>query len=174
MEKLKKALVIILAVLSIASTLSLVAWGVTRTVKGIQMNFDCIYYLKRAADASTVEMAKNELAKAIEYAEKNALTEGIVSIVLEDPRNDVGFWYNNMKEAYKELDQLPENATSMEKTNVLMKLRESLIDEGSGVTHPIGISIYPNNVFYFWWAMISLIAACGLWFITYQAWYEWW
>lgn len=174
MKKFKKAVVVILAVLSVASTLSLVAWAGIRVVKAVKMNFDCITYVKRAADASTVEIAKNELAKAIQYAEENALTEGIVSIVLEDPSNDVGFWYNNMKEAYKELDQLPENTTSMEKTNVLMKLRESLIDEGNGVTHPLGISIYPNNVFYFWWAMISLIATCGLWFITRLAWYEWW
>ena len=54
-----------------------------------------------------------------------------------------------MTESYEELDKLPETATSLEKTNVLMKLRETLTDEsedGTEVTVPNGISIYPNNV----------------------------
>ena len=77
------------------------------------------------------------------------------------------FWYKNMKAAYEELDSLPEDATDLEKTNMLMKLRESLVDSAEdciSVTHPEGISIYPDNVLYFWWGLLSFIA--GLFFFV--------
>lgn len=137
-----------------------VSWGAVRAVKAIQFNQNCIQYIKRAADASSVELAKEELAKVINYCEKNDLTEGVVSIILSQPKNDVGYWYKNLTTAYAELDSLAEDASSVERTNMLMKIRETLTDaEESGVevTYPNGISVYPNNVGYFLWAILSLV-----------------
>lgn len=159
----------IFMVFAIIATLLFCAGCAVRIIKAVQFNTNCEQYLKRAADANTVETAKEELAKAISYAEENNLTEGVVSIFLHQPKNDIGFWYNNMKEAYAELENLPEDATSLEKTNVLMKLRETLTDEkesGISVTHPDGISIYPNNVMYFWWISLSFIAWCVFWIMV--------
>ncbi len=156
-------------VLAIIATMVFGAWGTVRIVNAVEFNTNCKQYLKRAADANTVETAKEELAKAISYAEDNNLTEGVVSIFLRQPKNDVGYWYKNMTEAYEELENLPEDATSLEKTNVLMKLRETLTDEtdsGVSVTVPNGISIYPNNVAYFWWGMLSFILALLFWIMT--------
>lgn len=167
---MKKAAIFFL-VLAIISTVVFGAWAAVRIVKVVQLDLGCVQYLKRAADASTVETAKEELAKAISYAEENNLTDGVVSIFLRQPGNDVGYWYNNMVEAYNELDNLPEDASSLEKTNVLMKLRETLTDEGETgviVTIPCGISIYPNNVAYFWWGLLSFLLAIVfyiLWFV---------
>ena len=152
--------------LAILFTLLFVAWGVVRIVHTVSFNLNCAAYLKRATDANTIEMAKAELAKAIEYAEKNELTEGIVSVFLQNPKNDIGFWYNNMKAAHEELDTLPEDATPLERTNVLMKLRESFTDNdnsNTAVTVPDGITIHPYNVIYFWYATITLIFACTFW-----------
>jgi len=161
-----KAAKIFLA-LAIICTLLFCVWSTVRIVKAVSFNLNCEAYIKRAADASTIEMAKTELTKAIDYAESNSLTEGIVSVFLRNPQNDIGFWYGNMKAAYEELDNLPENAAPLEKTNVLMKLRESLTDNssdnGTSVTVPEGISVYPNNVAYFWWGLLSLLAACVFW-----------
>ena len=154
-------------VMSIIFTLLFVSWMAVRIVKTIQFDFDCGAYLKRAANANTIELAKTELGKALDYVEENELTDGIVSIFLKNPSNDVGFWYKNMKSAYEELVNLPEDASSLEKTNVLMKLRESLTDSGdSGSTSiiaPSGITVYPNNVLYFWWGTLSLVAMVVLW-----------
>lgn len=166
----------IFLVLAIITTLIFAWWAVDRIVSAVDFNFGCEAYLKRAADANTVELAKENLIIAIEFAEENNLTEGIVSIFLKNPENDVGFWYENIKEAYNELCELPEDATSLEKTNMLMKLRESLTDEGESgvnVTIPEGISIYPNNVAYFWWGLISFIAACAFWILFGCAYYDW-
>jgi hypothetical protein len=157
----------IILIIAIVSTLICTGWATVRIVKSVQFDFDCKAYLKRAADANTVELAKNELGKAIEYVEENKLTEGIVSIFLKNPANDLGFWYQNMKSAYEELENLEEDSSALEKTNVLMKLRESLTDSSDGdstsVITPEGITVYPNNVIYFIWGLGSFVLMIVFW-----------
>ena len=60
----------------------------------------------------------------------------------------------------EELRMVPEGATQLEKSNILMKLRETLIDQGQivHVTVPRGISVFPHNTAYFLWALGSLFA----------------
>ena len=167
----------IFMVLAIIATIVFGAWSTVRIVKYVQFDMNCTQYIKRAADANTVETAKEELSKAISYAEENNLTEGVVSIFLNQPSNDIGYWYKNMTESYSELENLSEDATSLEKTNVLMKLRETLTDEkksGVSVTIPDGISIYPSNVLYFWWGLLSSIFCFGLWIMVLIAWLKDW
>jgi len=144
----------------IIAFISFVGWGIARTVKAVQFRFNCEQYIKRAADASSIEIAKGELEKVLSYCEDNGLTEGVVSIFFKQPKNDIGFWYQNLKMAYEELENLPEDTTTLEKTNLLMKVRETLVDtdsNGTKITLPDGISIYPYNLFYFFWTTISLI-----------------
>ena len=173
MEKATK----IVKALVIVATLVFCAWSTVRIVKAVQFDMNCTQYIKRAADANTVELAKEELAKAISYAEENNLTEGVVSIFLHQPKNDVGYWYKNLTEAYAELENLSEDATSLEKTNLLMKMRESLTDEkqsGVSVTMPDGISIYPKNIVYFWWGVLSFVFCLCFWCIAIIAWWFNW
>ncbi|SHN08233.1 hypothetical protein [Polaribacter sp. KT 15] len=104
-------------------------------------------HLKRAADANSIELALNELKTALEYIEENKLTSGYTSIIYKTPDEDLSFWYSNLKASKLELEKT-KNSTSLEKTNVLLKLRETLLDEGekgSRITYPKGISIFPNN-----------------------------
>ena len=82
---------------------------------------------------------------------------------MKQPKNDVGFWYRNMKNAYQELDNLPDDSSALEKANVLMKVRESLVDQGESsvmVTLPQDLSIFPNNVLYFWVGAFSRVYLC--------------
>ncbi len=119
-------------------------------------------YIKHAADANTVDIAHEELTKAINYLEANNMTSGSTSVIWETPDEDVGFWYKNLKASQKELAEL--NSTSaLERTNVLMKLRETLMDQGekARVTVPDGMSAFPNNALWVWlsWgALIGLLA----------------
>lgn len=130
-----------------------------RIVNAIQFSINCEQYLKRASDANTVENASMNLSKAIKYLEAHDLTNGIVSIFLHQPSNDIGYWYSNLKSALNELNSVKPEASQLEKTNILMKLRETLIDEGKGivVTTPEGISIYPHNCVMFWIGTVSLV-----------------
>ena len=159
---MKKTMVILASVF----TVIFLVWSSVRIVKEVSFYLNCKAYLQRAATANTIELAKPELVKAIEYAEQNNLTTGFVSIFLKNPTNDIGFWYNNIKASYDELEKISDDASALEKTNVLMKLRESLTeryDGGTKIVVPSGISIYPNNVVYFWLGTLSCTGMCVFW-----------
>lgn len=158
--------------IAIVFTLLFSFWMAARIVKSVQFDSNCSQYLKRAADATTIDIAKEELAKAIAYAEKNNLTQGITLVLLNQPRNDIGFWYKNLKEAYLELENLPKDATELEKTNLLMKLRGTLTDSNEFETYvivPTGIEVYPQNVLYFWCTLISGILCYFFWLLFFIA-----
>ena len=120
-------------------------------------------FLKRSADSNTIGLAKQELKRAVDYLEANNLTSGYTSILWETPDEDIGFWYQNLKATLNELENVQSEATTLEKTNILMKLRETLMDAGGEgkerVTLPDGINVYPNNKL---WAFLMLCAFTGL------------
>lgn len=119
-------------------------------VKSIQFDQNCEGYLKQAADANTVELASERISKALEYIEENNLTTGYTSVLWKTEDENVEYWYNNIKACQSEL-KMAVNSSQLEKTNLLMKVRESLTDIGKGdnggtiITIPKGISRYPNN-----------------------------
>lgn len=133
-------------------------------VKIIQYNQNCGGYLKRASNANTIELAAGELSLAIKYMEDNNLTSGYTSVLWKTPNEDIGFWYNNVKTSLAELQALSDTASPLEKSNMLIKLRETLTDagkDGSYVTDPNGISRYPNNVLWgilMWFSVLGIIA----------------
>lgn len=128
-----------------------------RAMKSIGFKQNVKGLIKRAADANTIEIANDELTKVINYLEANNLTSGYTSILYQTPEEDIGFWYKNLKAAQNELQNL--NSTSaLERTNVLMKLRETLLDSGekkSKATIPDGLAFYPNNLM---WAVLTWLA----------------
>lgn len=148
----------------ILAILSFVLWMGIRTVAYVNFERFCEGNLKRAADANTVGMAVQEMKTAINYIEREGLTEGYTSILWRTPDADVGFWYKNLKSSLNELENINPNATQLEKSNVLMKLRETLLDKGDrgveGVTSPSGISVYPHNTGTAIFGLLSLLALC--------------
>lgn len=113
-----------------------------------EWNVNCTGRLKRAADASSIELATKELDSAINYIEKKGTTKGNTSIFFEIPSNDLEYWYTNLCTTREELKNLKPNASDFEKSNMLMKLRETLLDhdkEGESVTHPSYLSLYPKQ-----------------------------
>lgn len=125
-----------------------IVWAIGRFYNDYQFDVGCGGRLKRAADANTIELAEKELSVALKYCERHGYTEGNTGIIFITPDKDVGFWYANLNEAHKELLAVPPETSKLERTNVLMKLRETLLDHGQSgdhVTIPAGISIYPHN-----------------------------
>ena len=125
--------------------------------KSVVLKQNCTGYLKRAADATTVETAKEELQKSIQYLEAHNLTKGYTSVMYKTPDEDIEFWYKNLKAGENELSRIPDSASILEKTNLLMKLRETLMDSGEKndtVTVPEGLSRFPDNAM--WGALIWL------------------
>lgn len=117
-------------------------------VKSYGFSIGCSGHLRRASNANTIEIAKVELKTAISYLEVNELTSGFVSIFMKQPKNDIGFFYNNLKASMNELENISPEASQLEKSNMLMKLRESLTDNsenGTRIIHPSELCIYPHN-----------------------------
>lgn len=134
------------------------------TVKSIQFDQQCAGYIKQAADANTVELALERLNLGIDYVEANNLTSGYTSVIWRTEDENIGFWYNNLKACQKELNA-GLNQTPLEKTNLLLKVRESLVDNHDGsisLTIPPGISRYPTNLLYGIWGFLSSIILLGL------------
>ena len=147
---MKKLLLAILLIFS----LSVIG---TRFYKSVVLKQNCTGYLKRSADANTTDTAKNELSKAISYLEANKLTEGYTSVFYNTPDEDIAFWYKNLKASEIELSKVTDKTTSLEKTNLLMKLRETLLDSeksGDSITVPNGLSVFPDNKL--WMTLLSL------------------
>lgn len=108
-----------------------------------EFNVNVADRLKRAADANTVEIAKEEMTAVVSYLEANNLTSGNTSFLFTRPQNDVKFWYENLSAATHDLKLISPDAQRVERTNTLMKLRETLLD-GTEVTLPKYIQYHPN------------------------------
>lgn len=132
-------------------------------VKSIRFDQQCAGYIKQAADANTVELALQRLQVAIDYAESHNLTSGYTSVLWKTEDENIGFWYQNLLMCQQEL-MGAQGGTQLEKSNILMKVRESLTDQGEKGTElkiPDGISRYPNNLFWGIFRLISYIILCA-------------
>lgn len=129
----------------------LIVYGMA-IVKTIPMDANCVSYFEMAADANSVELAEKHLTSGIEYLEENNLTEGNTKVLIYKPTCDLGLWYENLKSAQAQLQELSskEELTELEESNALMKLRETLLNSEGSVTHPSMISFYPNHIGWFW------------------------
>jgi hypothetical protein len=121
-------------------------------------------HMQRAANANKIDLAKQEMQTVVTNMEKAGMTSGYTSVVYTSPDEDVGYWYQNMKEANTDLQSVDaDNITRLEESNVLMKLRESLTDSSDGkssIAVPEGISRFPNNkpwAYGFWGSLILAI-----------------
>ncbi len=151
-------------IIGVIFLLPLLLWTGVRIYKGVIFDINCTNRIKRAADSNTVELATVEMEAVIRYLETNNLTSGYTSVAYNSPDEDVGWWYSNLKSSLVELRKVTPQTTQLERSNVLIKLRESLLDhskDGDKVTAPDGISIYPNNKAYAWRGYISLLLFAG-------------
>ncbi len=139
--------------------IALVLFGI-RISKGIEFKQHVTGHLKRAASANTIELANQELTTAITYLEANKITSGYTSISYTTPDEDIGFWFRNLKASQQELQGLV-SVSALEKATVLMKLRETLMESGSGsrVTVPQGLAAFPHNLL---WGVLMVVASALL------------
>jgi hypothetical protein len=145
-EKLRKRSLLFTGVFFLLIFLSVIT---VMAIKSIEFKTNVSGRLKRAADASTIPLALSELNHSIKYLESKGLTKGYTSILWRTPDEDIEFFYRNLKNAQKELSEAPKGISNLESSNILMKLRETLLDHSEkgeeSVTFPDGMSRYPNN-----------------------------
>ena len=154
----------------------LVVTGV-HLIAGIQFKRNYAGHLKRASDANSLKLAEKELLVAVAYLDSynyntpNGRSMGRLedhtSIVYTTPAEQISFHYDNVKASLDEVQLViakGEAATPLEKSNILMKLRETLLDDGDTghhVTYPQGLDVYPNNTPLAFIFVLSLIVGAG-------------
>lgn len=154
MSKLTK---IFFALLTI-SVISFSSFVGTEIYLATNFKKNCSQYIEMAARSTTVELAKENLGKAISFAEEHNITSGNSSLFVKYPGNDIGFWYKNLVETYSSLEKLGSDS-ALENSNVLMKI-ESLIektDDGQKAIYPDSIYEYPYQTLLFGWGILSVI-----------------
>lgn len=157
---------------AVCLTLPFIGWATGRIYNGIVFDIHCEAYLKRAADSNSVETARDQLDIALKYMEANDMTHGNTGIFIKSPSDDVAFWYKNLSESKAELDKVTPTTTQLERTNLLMKLRETLLDKtthGESVTAPGNICVYPNNLAYFLLSVFSFLMILPIMFFMFLA-----
>lgn len=151
--------------------LSFVAVSIVSIYLWYDFKSECGDYLKLAGDAPTVEKASEFLNNAVGYIEHEGITSGNSAFIFHTPANDVGVWYGQLKGAQETVDRIVKNGgTQLEKDNVLMKIREVVLDQGESgvhVTKPVRITWYPNQwLMCIWWIVtflwLSIFGVCLL------------
>lgn len=147
---------IVLAVLCVFAFVGISIYGL---VANINFERKCEGYLKRAADSNTVDLAKENMQLALKYIEEEGLVRGYSNVLWRTPKHDIEFWYKNLSASLQELNSMSPEAAPLERSNMLMKLRETLLDEGQDthVTLPPQISIFPNQRTVVFGGFIALI-----------------
>ena len=162
---MKQFTIILLVILTLAGTGAVI-------YKRIDFMQNCSGRLERAANANTVELAIKELDAVIQYADAKGYTTGYTSVIYRTPDEDVEYWYNNLCASRQELINLPDSTSTLEKTNTLVKLRETLTDtgeKGTQVIYPDGLQFYPHNFlwgiirWFIWFALTIICAIIKMW-----------
>jgi hypothetical protein len=159
---MKTKSVLNLAIIATTIWVAVTIWFVTLKIEFSQ---NCTGYLQQAADANTIELAIDRLDRAIEYVELNGWTDGYTSILWKTEDDNIGFWYENLKASRTELEEALD-ASQMERTNVLMKLRETLVEtdgDGTYITYPNGLWKYPHNMEFAMLYLVINILLFGAW-----------
>lgn len=120
--------------------------------KSVQFGANCKDYLKLSADANSVVLAEKHLTTAINYLEENNITSGQAKFFVAYPKNDISLWYENLKTAQSQLQEMIEMGeyTELEQSNMLMKLRETLLEDSGSVTLPLAICLEPHGTLLLW------------------------
>ena len=141
------------------AAVTLVSSCVTVMVLHTKFDIECGGHLERAANATNIKIATQELDVAVRYMERHNLTSGYTSVLWNTPEDDLGFAYQNIKSANDELKAMPDTISNLEESNMLIKLRETLTDK-DGLAIPGGISRYPYNLAFglaLWGSVIVLL-----------------
>lgn len=151
---------------------------VFQVVASIQFDRHYKGHLKRAADANSLELAEKELQIAYDYLKLHGLTteagrnsgwlDDNTNILYTTPDNQISFHVDNVKASLDDVQEVRakgDAASALERSNVLMKLRESLLDDGEGghhVTCPTGLEIFPYNIE----VILATLGSIGVFFLA--------
>ncbi len=139
----------------------IVACALTMAYKEFSARRDVVDYLKLAADAPTLPLAERYLSTAVRNMEARRWTSGSTALIFKVPLRDLGFWYQNTKGALDAIETLiatDASLTPVDRSNALVKLRETLMD-GNHLTFPEWAELAPYNALFFWMVVVGAVGS---------------
>lgn len=116
-------------------------------------------YLQGAADANSVQLALDRMTPALNFLEETNRTEGYSHLLIKTEKVNVGFWYDNLVSAKKDVEEASNRTLGkLEESNLLLKLRETILNNDGNVTKPSHIVLYPNQRIFIFFIVLSVLA----------------
>lgn len=141
----------------------MLSWCTIRVVLSIRYDTHVTERLERAHSAHDLDTLYRELHRATDYLQLTDRDEGYTSIIYDTPSEDVGYWYRNLVQAQREvhdmlyfIDEGKERPPNNEINVLIQKVRRTIAPYGD-IKTPQGISVYPHNLYYFAWAILSIV-----------------
>jgi len=114
--------------------------------RSLRFDWNCGEHLMRAARASTVEIAIEELESALRWLKANHMTRGHTSLIIPTPLEDVGQWYRNLNAELRTLRQIDPATQQHECALALQRVRNVVTrDDEEALNLPSGIENFPHN-----------------------------
>ncbi len=129
------------AVLQSVGIIFVLAAIVFRIYCFFDFKWNCEDHLKSALSNSNTTQAALSLNNALIYLENHNYTQGYTTILGEDPSENVGHWYLQVRNFYASLKNTELGETRREQNLALGKETLNI---------PSGISIFPYNTECFW------------------------
>ncbi len=139
--------------------ISLLSWMGVRTYKWLTFYNEVGRYVEDVYATPTLEEFSQNLQMAITSIEENGLTQGTVSIfprIRQNEKRNMGTWYQNLKKSQAILEQAKQMSLA-DQSAILDDQRTCIMQAEKVFRYTQGISIYPYNTIFFWWATISFI-----------------
>jgi len=158
--------------------LSTLSWGGYRLVAKFQAQSAYLGYLKNASQTDSIPLIKIELKKAMVEIERRGLTSGYTSIIWTTPNDNIGLWYKNLMLLLNQLYYFPDNSSAKEKSKMLMKIKEILIDESKdekdNLYFPEKVYLFPHNKIVALWGAVSIMMTIIFFFLSAKkfCWYK--
>lgn len=139
--------------LTLATLLTFVILNIIYAKNKKEFDNGCFNHLTLASHSGTIETSIKEIDISISYLESHGLVKGSTDIWFVNPKNDIGWFYQNLKSTKNELAKLELNGSVLEKSNALLKLKE-VTEE-----YPEEIWLYPNQGRFIFLDLVSFIAS---------------
>lgn len=150
----KKWIIIHIGILALAFLIFIIT-----AVKKYSFETKCFSHLQKAVTTNDVKIASNELNAAINYLECNKLTKGNTGIFKKEEANDIGAWYNRLKEMQEKLEEISKNTylSAIDTSKALTGLKE-MFATSNGMPN----NIERQSVKYIYWFPYAVMSLAGL------------
>ena len=139
-------------------------WAVPAFALKGRMETGCTEHLLEASRTISIDTAAIEIDAATKYLEQNHMTSGFTTIFGENPKEDLGAWYQRLRGLSTMLHAASKTDSKAEQNSTLIVAHNALIKSNGYLNVPDGINAFPHNTILALLLFVSFLGMlfCGL------------